>query len=220
MDTANNVIWAKRVGGPQDDYSLSLDVDAAGNIYNYGNFNGTADFDPGVNTYDLTSATNLDFFLQKLDNSGDFLWAGQFGQSTYYTNGQIVADDAGAVYATGSFSGVVDFDPGAGVFNMSSTLTTGDRDIFILKLFFPAGVSEVSNTDNHCTVYPNPSGGPVNIISQENIDKLEVKDVLGKRIYIAKPGKKETTFTIETPGIYFITVSSANKVQTEKLIVQ
>jgi len=42
-----------------------------------------------------------------------------------------VADDAGNIYATGFFRGTVDFDPGPGVFNLSSP---GGEAVFVLKL--------------------------------------------------------------------------------------
>lgn len=61
----------------------------------------------------------------------DFDWVRSFG-STGYNQGQSVAVDAGGnVYATGSFSGTADFDPGVGVNNLNSV---GDVDVFISKL--------------------------------------------------------------------------------------
>ncbi len=51
---------------------------------------------------------------------------------TSFDTGRTVATDAsGNVYTTGSFQGTVDFNPGEGVFNMTSV---GDADIFISKL--------------------------------------------------------------------------------------
>ncbi len=46
LDTDGNFIWAKNIGGNKDDTGLSLTVDALGNVYTTGSFEGTADFDP------------------------------------------------------------------------------------------------------------------------------------------------------------------------------
>ena len=43
----------------------------------------------------------------------------------------VAVDAGGNVYTTGSFLETVDFDPGAGVFNLTST---GGEDIFVTKL--------------------------------------------------------------------------------------
>ena len=45
-------------------------VDRAGNIYAGGDFQGTADFDPGPGTFSLSSAGDYDAFLAKTDAGG------------------------------------------------------------------------------------------------------------------------------------------------------
>jgi hypothetical protein len=70
-------------------------------------------------------------FVSKLDASGNFVWAKQFG-GTGQSEGQSVAvDSAGNVYTTGYFDGTVDFDPGAGTTALTSA---GDMDVFVSKL--------------------------------------------------------------------------------------
>src|SRR5215510_10181602 len=63
--------------------------------------------------------------------SGDFLWAKSMGGlfSDIATN--IATDSNGNIYMTGFFSDTVDFDPGVGVVNLTST---GQNDIFVSKL--------------------------------------------------------------------------------------
>jgi len=48
-------------------------------VYVAGTFAGTADFDPGPETSELTSFGGFDIFIQKLDTNGNFIWAKQFG---------------------------------------------------------------------------------------------------------------------------------------------
>ena len=54
-------------------------MDESGNVYTVGYFEGTADFDPGPGTFNLTPAGDLDAFIVKLDSAGNFLWAGRMG---------------------------------------------------------------------------------------------------------------------------------------------
>ena len=131
LDAAGNFAWAKTMdGGVSNDNSRSITT-ASGNVYNTGSFRGTADFDPGAGTYNLTSAGDDDIFVQKFDAVGNFTWAKPMGGAGYDVGKSITTDASGNVYITGYFSDTVDFDPGAGTFNLSSA---GSQDIFVLKL--------------------------------------------------------------------------------------
>ena len=60
-----------------------------------------------------------------------FEWAKSVGDTLNDYGKSIICDPSGNVYSTGSFSGIVDFDPGAGVYNLTSA---GNFDVYILKL--------------------------------------------------------------------------------------
>jgi hypothetical protein len=114
-----------------------IDVDAEGNVYSCGHFNGTCDFNPGAGTFNISTALTpimlTDFFISKLDANGNFVWAKAI-QGTSATIEKAVsgicADNAGNVYITGYYTGVVDFDPGSGVANSN---LTGTQDAYIAK---------------------------------------------------------------------------------------
>jgi hypothetical protein len=62
-------------------------------------------------------------------------WAKHMGGTGSQSVGNSIATDAsGNVYTTGTFNGTVDFDPGVGVFDLSSGGIAVSEDIFITKL--------------------------------------------------------------------------------------
>ncbi len=133
LDLSGNFIWAKSMGGAFTDYGISIALESSGNIYIAGDFQGTSDFDPDTTTvFGLTSSGSYDFFISKLNSSGNFLWTKQIGGLNADVVSAIAVDASGNVHATGSFNGTVDFDPNSGVFNLTSIAASDD--IFISKL--------------------------------------------------------------------------------------
>ncbi|MFL3662628.1 MAG: SBBP repeat-containing protein [Flavobacteriales bacterium] len=130
LDASGNFEWAKNIGGSSFDVGHSIDVDIYGNVYTTGSFIGTVDFDPGVGVFNL-SGTGTATFISKLDPTGNFIWAKSIASGEGY---DVTIDAVGNVYTIGYFRGTVDFDPGAGIFNITSTSLFGDEDVFISKL--------------------------------------------------------------------------------------
>lgn len=121
--------WAKNIGGSRGD---EIKVDAAGNVYTTGYFAGAGDFDPGPGNYFLNAfGIADDAYISKLDANGNFIWAKQLGGSSTNYSFSIEVDASGNIYSVGYFSGTVDFDPGPGVFELT---TNGQFDIGISKL--------------------------------------------------------------------------------------
>lgn len=129
---SQNLVWAKQLGGTSNDQGLSIKVDNLGNIYTTGYFQGTADFDPGTDTSWYSSFGYADIFINKLDYNGNLIWTKQMGGFADDIGNSIAIDSSGNVYTTGYFLGTVDFDPGNGIFNLTSH--GGSEDIFICKL--------------------------------------------------------------------------------------
>ena len=132
MDASGNSIYAKQFGGTSADNACAISVDASGNIYASGYFNGTSDFDPGATVANLVSAGSSDIFVSKMDAFGNYLWAKCIGGNGDDLARAMVVDAAGAVYFTGSFRTSADFDPGLGTANLTSAGLT--NDIFVCKL--------------------------------------------------------------------------------------
>ena len=131
MDSSGNYIWGRSFGGSSGDQPYAVATDPAGNIYVTGYFGGTADFNPGAGTFSLSSNGSNDIFVSKLDSSGNFEWAVSAGASGLDQGKSIAVDDDGIVYVTGYFTNTVDFDPGAGTYNLTMN---GSREGYVLKL--------------------------------------------------------------------------------------
>ena len=140
--------WARNIGGTDSEGSNGNAVDAAGNVYTTGWFQGTADFDPGAGVFNLTSAGGADIFVSKLDNNGNFLWARSMGGIGNDVAVGIAVESTGKMYLTGTFESTVDFDPGPGTASLTSA---GGEDIFVVKLdddgnlVWAGGMGDVSN---------------------------------------------------------------------------
>ncbi|MFT5778260.1 MAG: hypothetical protein ACI837_001216 [Crocinitomicaceae bacterium] len=136
LDACGDFIWAKQLGGSYvgtqlSDNSYSLEVDDQENIYLAGHFRGTMDADPGIGVYNMIGNNYLDGFLLKLDINGDLIWGHPFQSSWFSCAYEMVRDELGSIYVVGTYTDVVDFDPGPGVYNQTSL---GSSDIFIMKL--------------------------------------------------------------------------------------
>ncbi|MCK6639002.1 MAG: T9SS type A sorting domain-containing protein [Bacteroidia bacterium] len=142
LDNNGNFIWAKKMGGSSDEEGVALTLDTAGNIYMTGSFSGTSDFNPGVGTFNLTSAGGLDVFITKLDNNGNFIWAKKLSGTLDQQSTSICLDTNNNVVVAGYHQGMTDFDPGLNSFNINSS---GGNDIFICRLD-AAGAFQMAKT--------------------------------------------------------------------------
>ncbi|MCK5775512.1 MAG: T9SS type A sorting domain-containing protein [Bacteroidales bacterium] len=120
-------------------------------------------------------------------------------------------------------------DLNAGDYTYTVTLT-GYEDYIITT---PYTVSEVSTVEiemvqsvsieyiesNLFDIYPNPSNGIFNIISEQDF-MIEIINISGKVIKEKKLKKGNNTVEITTSGIYFIKISNNNSTYIKKLIVK
>lgn len=123
--------WAHAFGGPQSDPPSDVGVDSEGNLYFVGGFSGTADFDPSINNYNLTAAGSLDIFIAKYSSEGTLLWAKSLGSGGSDTADNIIIGSNDEIYISGTFDGMVDFDPNGGVSALSSN---GWQDCFLMRI--------------------------------------------------------------------------------------
>ena len=141
--TDGSVAWARALASSVSSGQILFDVvqplnriaiDAQGNVYTTGYFDGKIQLDPTTGT-DLIDGTNSDF-ISKLDPNGNFVWGKAIttNPSGYDVEGEGIAIDAqGNVFTTGTFSATSNFNPnGTPVENLTSAASL--YDVFILEL--------------------------------------------------------------------------------------
>ncbi len=131
LNSAGNYVWGIQLTGTGFSTSSVIKTDAAGNVFIFGYFNGTIDADPTGATYNLVSAGGDDIFCAKYSAAGNLVWAVNTGGTGTEQNYGFDLDAAGNPVLHGYFQNTVDFNPGAGTFNL--TAGAGGSD-FLLKL--------------------------------------------------------------------------------------
>jgi hypothetical protein len=149
-------LWSMHFGDASSQMPTAVAVDASGNIFVTGSFEGTVDFGGGA----LTSAGYSDLFVAKYGPGGAHLWSKRFGdaqdQQSYFA---VAVDASGNVILAGGFRGSIDFGGGA-------LTSAAGNDIFVAKLTsdgthlwskrFGSGISEAA-----CGVATDVSGNVI-----------------------------------------------------------
>jgi len=104
-DPIGNLVWAKNMGGSGDDEGSAVFVDAAGNSYLSGYFNGSAAF----GKFQLTSYGGSDIYVAKYDPDGNCLFARNAGSPGTDQGTGISIDSKGNSYFTGIYGGTSTF---------------------------------------------------------------------------------------------------------------
>jgi hypothetical protein len=186
-DNLGQLIWAKGIGGGSHEHARSIVLDASGNIFIAGDYNGLVDFDPGVgfSFKDVKGAS--DIFVAKYDSQGNFIWAKTFGGVGIESCRDMSLDAFGNLIITGVYQGTSDFDPNGGVISMTSA---GQFDAFLLKL-------DVSG--NYVWAKSIQSANS-NYVNQVIVDHIGNINIVGDFQGIADFDPSNATFSMTTIG--------------------
>lgn len=123
FDPSGNHLWSKRFGdGAIYQEGFDVAVDAAGNVFVTGYFDGTINFGGGG----LTTGGLTDIFLVKLDAAGAHLWSKSFPAAGPQYGASLAVDPMGDVALLASGFNTVNFGGGG-------LVGAGDYDIFLAK---------------------------------------------------------------------------------------
>ncbi|MEF3167806.1 MAG: hypothetical protein K6360_00500 [Deltaproteobacteria bacterium] len=188
LDASGNVAWQKTYGGPRYEYATSIQQTSdggyivAGLTYSF----GTGD---------------ADFWVLKLDASGNVTWQKTYGGPRYeYATSIQQTSDGGYIVAggTGSFGAGSDFwvikldangeIPGCGLMGTSNA-TVQDTNV-------TGGVTTISGVDSSATVNtPNPT------VTDTNVHPAQHCPYGGKNLVVTKAGTGSGTVTSNDGGI-------------------
>ncbi|HTN17982.1 MAG TPA: hypothetical protein VL092_09895, partial [Chitinophagaceae bacterium] len=111
LDLDGHFIRAAKLGSGKN-FLICATVDRTGNFYTGGRLSGSSDFDPDHGGY-IVASNNA--YLTKYDDTGKLLWIRELEGKTSLSGSWVTAvssDSAQNLYASGSFFGTIDFDPG------------------------------------------------------------------------------------------------------------
>lgn len=114
----------------------ALSIDANGNIIVVGFFDATLNCltpgAPGLTLFSVSSSGFKDIFIAKFDSIGNNIWVRTIGGTADDIANDVAVDVSGNVYICGNYRNTLDFDPGVGVYNLT-TVSFSPRG-FVLKL--------------------------------------------------------------------------------------
>lgn len=130
LNADGSLAWAVRYGNSADDFENNgVAFDHHGNVLVAGGFSGTVNFGSGANAT-LSSSGNLDGYVAKWTDAGQFAWVRQFGGTDIDVAYGVTVDADAAIYATGSYSATAYFRDGYSTFVRTSQSNT---DAFVQK---------------------------------------------------------------------------------------
>jgi hypothetical protein len=207
MTMQGELLWVKmlKASAALGIYIDELIQDTSGNFYLAGSFDNPVDFDPGPDEFIMSSNGWWDLYICKYDSAFNIKWGNHFGSGGYEYVVSCQTDNADHVYCTGSFENTVDFDPGPGVYNLTSN---GNWDGFILKL------DEIITSNSSFLSFqtlkasPNPADKMFTIHFQSivNAGRLSFTDMTGRVVSVTDIQQGQSTATINcsfwSPGVY------------------
>ena len=101
-DAAGNVLWAKNLGGINNDLVAGISTDVNGNIYVTGNFTGDS---LSIDNVTVQHIGSNDAFVVKINSSGTVVWISNVGSPYIDEATAVCADASGNVFMAGYFNG-------------------------------------------------------------------------------------------------------------------
>lgn len=216
-DNNGNLLWARREGSSDIEYSTGIATDALGNVYVTANFRSSSiTFGSTI----FTNYGNYDALILKYDAGGNFIEAAHAYSPGQDNSSGIATDASGNAYIIGFYiSSIINFG--------TTTLTNNgpginSSDIFVARLSSTTGLEDKFGSYN-LQVYPNPSNGEMKFRCQNKIEgDFGVYTLTGKKIYSGYFNPYTDLQTIDldvSSGVYLLRVQGEDFTATKKIII-
>lgn len=200
-DTTNNV-WAKTDsivnitfqfwGGDLESSrpSTYTDIDTAGNQTKDSMFYDAQNMQILRISYTLTN--------------GNWIYASKSTDNYTYDNNNNILEHSFLDYRDGSLTAVY-----------------GDKQVYegYSACSAPAGIANIKKNEMPA-LYPNPSYGILNIPNHTTVSKIEVFSVYGEKAFSTSTIAESIDLSTISKGIYIVKIYNADKVSTQKIILQ
>lgn len=209
LDTLGSLQWQKTFGGINYDQAYSI-TQSSDESYLVAGYISTL---PA--TTEAPTSASSQYWLVKMDYSGNLLWQKDYGGNQYETAYSVIPTiDGGIVIA-----GLSNSNPDSG----DVTGNHGGNDFWIIKL----AENQLSTNENiiksNISIYPNPAKDFVTIDHLPNETTISIYDMSGRKIFTKKYTETKVSMNTSqlTNGTYIIQVDDKEKtILSEKLIIK
>ncbi|WP_395061050.1 T9SS type A sorting domain-containing protein [Flavobacterium sp.] len=234
FNSSGQKIWGTYIGlNILNNYIIlqnSLELDFSGNVY----VSGVTNFQNNISTPGCFQNNivytqpdfNVDAFAMKFNPNGERIWGTYFGgENPEYLGNILLYQDYFYMYGfTQSTSGISTPNALQENYNTNGISNFYDSNIFLAR-FDPIPLSNSTFNEDFFSIYPNPNNGTFTISLKEyplEHLKLELYDVLGKKLATQSLGQLETSIKTNNlaKGIYLAKIYSKNKSTSKKIIVE
>lgn len=126
-----NLMWAHSFGGTEWNTMNDLEVDENDQIYVAGGLGESIDVDPSASVAMTAWVGSNDIVMSRYDTDGNYVDHMSIGSTGYDSAFGVETLGNNEFVLCGTYDGTVDFNPGAGVAQMTSS--NGSRDGFVAK---------------------------------------------------------------------------------------
>ena len=164
------LLWVQPVGGSASDGLYDVGLDAVGNVYTVGTFNGTAQFG-GVA---LTSAGLSDVVVVSYTSQGQLRWQQQAGGPANDSGTYLALDPYENLSVQGRFGGTCSF--GTQILS-----TTAPTETFVARLG-SVGLATRPAATGQLAAYPNPATTRLRLPALAVGTRVQLFDALGRLV--------------------------------------
>ncbi len=205
LDASGNLVWENNLGGSDEEiaYSIQQTIDGG---YIVAGETSSDDGDVGGNNDEWGTP---DYWIVKLDASGNLVWESNFG-GTSHDAAESIQQTTNGGYIIAGYTYSINGDVGG---------NNGSRDYWIVKLGADLSIGDYT-IDNIISLYPNPAENTFTIANlSETISKVEILDLQGRVILvISEIHNNIVDINKLQAAMYIVKVYAATNVYTQQII--